>query len=153
MAANVGPGKDEDSDDLITEINITPMVDIMLVLLIIFMVTATYIVRPSIEINLPKATQADKVVQSTLGLSIKADGTIFLDGKQLPDQELVAQLRKLVAQNKEIQAIIAGDSAVPHGKVVRLIDLLRQVGITKFAINVQVEKNALGALNPNPISK
>lgn len=145
MAGNVS--KDEENDELITEINITPMVDIMLVLLIIFMVTATYIVRPSIEINLPKATQADKVVQSTLGLSIKADGAVFLDGKQLSEKELFNELQQVARANKDVQAIIAGDSAVPHGKVVRVIDLLRQAGVTKFAINVQVAKDALDAVN------
>jgi biopolymer transport protein TolR len=140
-----GPYSDEGSggDDLISEINVTPMVDIMLVLLIIFMVTATYIVKPSIEVELPRVTQADKVVQSTVTLTLRAGGEVLLDGRAIGERALYVELRAAAARNRALQAILSGDAAVPHGRVVRLIDILRRAGVTRFAINVQVDEGAL----------
>jgi biopolymer transport protein ExbD len=136
----------EEPDELITGINITPMVDIMLVLLIIFMVTATYIVKPSIEVDLPRATQADRAVQSTVGLTLRASGELLINGRSIDERMLLAELRTAVKRNRGLQAIISGDSVVPHGRVVRLIDLLRRAGVTRFAINVQIDEAALKGL-------
>jgi len=140
-----GPYSDEEHDarELISEINVTPMVDIMLVLLIIFMVTATYIVKPSIEVELPRASQADKAVRSTVGLVLRASGEVLLDGRAIGERALYGELRGATARNRALQVIISGDAAVPHGRVVRLLDIVRRAGVTRFAINVQVDENAL----------
>jgi biopolymer transport protein ExbD len=145
MAARspVGPGHEADGDALISDINVTPMVDVMLVLLIIFMVTATLIVRPSITVDLPKASRADQAVQTSVGLTLKADGTLLLNGRSLGERQLYQHLKGRTKKQKTLQAIIAGDDRVPHGRVVRVIDILRRAGVTRFAINVEVDEAAL----------
>ena len=144
MAA-LGPGHEDEGGDLITEINVTPMGDIMLVLLIIFMVTATFIVRPSIRVELPRASRAEQSV-ATLGVTIKADGALLLNGRAVSEKQLLVQLRRQARARREVQAIIAGDQAVRHGRVVRVIDIIRRAGVTRFAINVQVEEGTLDPL-------
>jgi biopolymer transport protein ExbD len=137
-------GSDHQDEDLITEINVTPMVDIMLVLLIIFMVTASFIVRPSIEVKLPRASTGKQVV-TTLGVTLRADGGLLLNGRPVGERELLERLREGVRKEK-LQAIIAGDDAVRHGRVVRVIDILRRAGVTQFAINVKVDESYLDDL-------
>ena len=121
---------------IISEINVTPLVDIMLVLLIIFMVTATYIVRQSLEVNLPEAATAEPSKVTLLALTMNVKGTITLNGETVNEAQIRAFVREQRQQRGKLEAVIAADKDVAHGKVVRLIDLVRQEGVTKFAINV-----------------
>jgi biopolymer transport protein ExbD len=128
----------EDRD--ITEINVTPLVDVVLVLLIIFMVTANYIVSQSIQIQLPKADTGQST-QTTKNLAFVLDkaGELYLDGKPVKLEDVVARIQKERGENPQIQlqALVAADQATPHGYVVRLIDTVRKNGITDLAINVE----------------
>ncbi|MBW2734787.1 MAG: biopolymer transporter ExbD [Deltaproteobacteria bacterium] len=122
---------------MITEINVTPMVDIMLVLLIIFMVTATYLVRESLDVKLPEAASGQSKKVTLLAVTIDAKGTLALNGERVSEK----QIRQFIREQKKkrgqvLEAVIAADKAVAHGKVVRIIDLVRQEGVIKFAINV-----------------
>lgn len=138
-------GADLDDDDGITEINVTPLVDIMLVLLIIFMVASTYIVKPSIEVDLPEAASAGETLDTTLSLVLKADGTLFLDGEPITEQALARRCREVSDKDPKAQAIIAADAAARHERVVRLIDLVKTNGVSRFAINIDpVDRAALG---------
>lgn len=121
-------------DDLITAINVTPLVDIVLVLLIILMVTASYIVNKSINVDLPKATTGE-ATSSSLSISIDVDGKLYLDGVQNDEPKLQAAIRKAFAENSDVKAIISADGRVRHAQVVRMIDMLRREHVTKFAIN------------------
>lgn len=132
MAAKLGGG----SDDAITDINITPFVDIILVVLIIFMVTATYIVSPSIKVNLPEASTGDNTESSSLGLTLTADGVLYLNGAETSEADLRAFIQAELKIANEVTALIAADSTVDHGRVVWLIDLVKTEGIAKFAINI-----------------
>ncbi|RYZ58499.1 MAG: biopolymer transporter ExbD [Proteobacteria bacterium] len=136
MAGSMG-----DDDDGINEINVTPMVDVMLVLLIIFMVTANYMTSQSIEMKLPKASTgaANEQVQN-LGFSIDKDSKLFLDGQPVNYADLTAVLAEKLAAKPDISALISADIKTPHGEVVKLIDFIRKNGITNFAINVEVEE-------------
>lgn len=133
-------GEDGD-DDIISGINVTPLVDITLVLLIIFMVTATYIVKETIEVDLPEAANAGETVQTTLALVLDKEGRLFLNGKPVTEAELQAQVPALRAEaqtkDETLQAIIAADRSVTHGQVVHLIDVVKGLGITRFAINIE----------------
>jgi biopolymer transport protein ExbD len=131
--ADAGPGGRE----MIVGINVTPLVDITLVLLIIFMVTASYIVSPSIKIDLPKAGTGGQQQQSSLSLTLTAQGALFLNGAPSNDDALVRYVTGALPQNPELQAVIAADRAVPHGTVVHLIDVVRRAGVRRFAINVE----------------
>jgi biopolymer transport protein TolR len=128
-----------DDDDAITSINVTPLVDITLVLLIIFMMTASYIVTPAIKIELPKAASADTVVQSMLALVLTREGDLFLNNARATDEQLRAFIRKERSDNKELEAVIAADASVRHGRVVQLIDLIKSEGVVKFAINTEAD--------------
>jgi biopolymer transport protein TolR len=137
------------SDEAITGINVTPLVDITLVLLIIFMVTASYIVKESIEVDLPRAAAGGETVGETLSFAIDARGAVYLDGKAVqPDQTRTA-VREALARSKDARALIGADKAVAHGEVVALIDLVKSEGLVKFAIQI-VRDEARAAVGVTP---
>src|SRR5512132_2150222 len=111
MASQVASGGDE---DLISGINVTPLVDIVLVLLIIFMVTATYIVREAIEVDLPRAAHAGEAVGTTLAVVLTKEGAIYLDGVRRSEAELAQRTREAVAKDRDTRAIISADRASLH---------------------------------------
>jgi biopolymer transport protein ExbD len=123
-------------DDLISEINITPFVDIILVVLIIFMVTASTIVQSSIKVNLPEAATGEATESSSLGLTLLTNGDLLLDGERTTAAQLRESIQKAKAEADEVVCLIAADKAVAHGRVVWLIDLVKSEGIAKFAINI-----------------
>jgi biopolymer transport protein TolR len=126
-------------DELISGINITPLVDIVLVLLIIFMVTTTYIVRDAIEVDLPRAAHAGEATGSTLAVVLTRDGTIYVDGVKRTESELAARTREVVAKDRDARAIISADKGALHGAVVRVIDVVKGEGVSRFAINIEKE--------------
>jgi biopolymer transport protein TolR len=124
-------------DDMISGINVTPLVDVVLVLLIIFMVTATFIATPSIKIDLPKAATGDSTPPSSLGLVLAKDGTLYLNGEPADHARVKEFIAAELAEEKQVQAIISADKDVAHGSVIGLIDMIKTAGVTKFAINVE----------------
>ena len=134
---------DSDDDDGIVGINVTPLVDVTLVLLIIFMVTATYIVRQTIQVDLPEAAHAGETVQTTLTLTLDKDGKLYLNGQPSDDADMKRTIPGLLAQAKakgdKLQAIISADKRVTHGAVVHVIDVAKGLGVSRFAINIQKE--------------
>jgi biopolymer transport protein ExbD len=125
-----------DDEEMITGINVTPLVDVALVLLVILMVTATYIASRTIPLDLPKAATGE-VLAVTFAISIDAGGTTWLDGEPVDGAELRRRVRAASSSGADARAVIAADGAARHRAVVKVIDLLRQEGITQFAINVQ----------------
>ncbi len=126
-----------EDDELITGINVTPLVDITLVLLIIFMVTATFIVAPSIPVQLPKATTGEPSPVTNIAVVIGSNGELFLNGNPVTEEGLRNFIR--ANRTREMNAIIGADREVKHGVVIHIIDILREEGIKKFAINVEGE--------------
>ena len=122
---------------MITDINVTPLVDIVLVLLIIFMVTTSYIVNPSIKVDLPKAATGSDQVKTTLGLTLTKEGGLYLNGDKSDDAGVQRYIATELPRNPDLQAVIAADKVVPHGSVVHVIDLVKRAGVRKFAINVE----------------
>lgn len=130
-----------DEEDEITGINVTPLVDVMLVLLIIFMVTANYVSSSAIDLEMPQAETGESTsVDKAINLMIDGESNIFVDGEKVDELGLVVALKegkeKLGVENA--QALITADVKTPHGEVVRLIDLVRKNGIKDFAINVEI---------------
>ncbi|WP_441286029.1 ExbD/TolR family protein [Sorangium sp. KYC3313] len=125
-----------DDDEMISGINVTPLVDITLVLLIIFMVTAKIIVSQSLPLDLPKAAQGQEV-QLIFGLELHANGDTLADGKKLASEDAILPIaREAQAKNPELRAVIRADTTVPHGRVIRALDLLKQAGVSKIAFGV-----------------
>jgi len=121
---------------LITDINVTPLVDIMLVLLIIFMLTAHLIARQVIEVQLPKAAQSSAVSPTTLSVTLTREGRMFLNGVAVTPDALRAAIQASVAKDAKTQVIVAGDKNVSHGRVVWVLDLVKSLGVTSFAIQI-----------------
>jgi biopolymer transport protein ExbD len=130
-----GYGNDDDSGRMIVDINVTPLVDITLVLLIIFMVTASLIVNPGIKVDLPKAASGTETAKSTLALTLNKEGVLFLNGERSSDEGIVRFIGSELPKNPDLQAIIAADKVVPHGDVIHVIDLVKRSGVHKFAIS------------------
>ncbi len=125
-----------DNDEPIADINIVPFVDIILVVLIIFMVTTPLIMKPSINVSLPKAGTGDETTPSELSISITADGSLSLNGKPSDEPAIGAYAKELVGKKPDVQAIISADKEVQHGKVVAIIDAVKSGGVKKFAITI-----------------
>jgi biopolymer transport protein ExbD len=131
-----------DHDESITAINVTPLVDITLVLLIIFMVTTTYIVRPSIKVELPRAASAEKTKRSTVSIVLTRRDELYLNGERTTTQALEAHVRAEVADNPHVQAVISADRRLAYGRVIWLIDLVKQLGVRRYALNIKYEDEA-----------
>ena len=121
---------------IITDINVTPLVDIMLVLLIIFMLTAHLIAKQAIEVELPRAAQATALPPTTIAVTLTRDGTLFLNDQRVTPAGLRAAVTAAVAKDAKTQVIIAGDKAVSHGRVVWVLDVIKSLGVTSFAIQI-----------------
>ena len=134
MAAGALGG--DDDDDVIAGINITPMVDVMLVLLIIFMITASIVDPDSIKLELPEAATGDPTETTTLGLTIDPEGQWYLNATPIGEDDLRAFIRSEKRAEAELQAAISADNGRPYGDVVKLIDVIKQEGVFKFALNI-----------------
>lgn len=129
-------GAAQESDDAIVGINVTPLVDIVLVLLIIFMVTAKIIVSQSVPLDLPKAAKSTDV-QVVFSIVLAADGQTQVDSRPVgSDEAILALAREAHTKNPDLRAVIKADSAVPHGRVIHVLDLLKQADISKIAFGV-----------------
>lgn len=126
-----------DGEEAISEINVVPLVDIILVVLIIFMVTAPMFVKPTINVNLPKAASGDQTAPSQLNIALTADGRINLNGSFVEEEAVHRAAAEEVSKNPDVQAIISADKDVPHGRVVALLDVVKGVGVKKFAISIE----------------
>jgi biopolymer transport protein ExbD len=136
MAGGIGDSDDEG----ITGINVTPLVDVALVLLIIFMVTASYIVKETIEVELPRAAHGGETVQKTFAVLVTKEGKAFLNGVPVDDAALIAEVQKSKAVGEDVQAIVGADKNATHGSVTHLLDVLKGAGVTKFAIQIEKQQ-------------
>ncbi len=121
----------------IVGINVTPLVDVVLVLLIIMMVSATYIVSQSLKVELPKTASSDDTVSKTYVVTITKDGKYFFNDRPISKESLANELRAAQKSEKDPSLVITADQGALHGQVVNVIDLAKVEGITKFAINVE----------------
>lgn len=123
----------QNTDEEISGINVTPLVDVTLVLLIIFMVTAKLIAGQGIPLDLPKAKTAG-ATQTVLNVSIDAQGGVLANGAKVEsDAALKSVAARHLKQNPELRTVISASSAASHGKVMHVLDTVRDAGITKVA--------------------
>ena len=135
-----------DGDESLASINIVPFVDVVLVLLIIFMLTATAIARASMEVKLPKAASGGSRVKSTVNLVYNKAGDLLVNGDKKSFAEAATFIAQEAANDPETQAVISADRGVEYGKVIEIIDLVKQNGLTAFALDV--ERTAPRAAGP-----
>ena len=134
---------EESSEGIMAEINITPLTDIFLVLLIIFMITTSAMVESAAKVNLPKASQT---VQEARGLtvSITADKKIFVNQMQVDRSQLEPTLRDLLADDPKKLVILQGDQSVMLGEAVHVMDLAKRAGAQAISIAAQKELSPTG---------
>jgi biopolymer transport protein ExbD len=136
--------RDEESG-LLAEINVTPLVDITLVLLIIFMVAAPLIAStPSIKLDLPRAATADDAQPSTLTVTLQRDSSrpyrLYVNGREGDLQLLAEATTSLLARDQNLQAVIAADEGIPYGEVIHVLDLMKGKGVRKVALDTRQER-------------
>lgn len=134
--AGMSSEQDEDSG-LMSAINVTPFVDVVLVLLVIFMVTAPMMMKDSIRVQLPKTQTSDgSNLPQSLGVAVNREGQILIDGNLVSEEELVAQVKQKLSADPQLQGVVSADVEASYGKVARAIDLLKVAGLERFAIQV-----------------
>ncbi len=126
---------------IIEGINVTPLVDIMLVLLVIFIVTAKILVTPAVPLELPKATKTEEI-QVIFSVAVPADGPTQVNGRPVSDDaDLRAHAAEALAKDPDLRAVIVADGSVPHRKVIATLDALRRAGVVKVAFGTQPEES------------
>ncbi len=136
MAADLGNSSGDDNAPM-SAINVTPFVDVVLVLLVIFMVTAPALVKDVMGVKLPKASSADEKIVQTYGVAVTRQGQLLLNGKITTDESLSTEMRGAVAKNPEVQVVISADAEAKHGDVVHAIDLVKVSGVNQFAFQIE----------------
>lgn len=143
-------GASDTDDDVISAINVTPLVDVTLVLLIIFMVTAKIIVSQGMPMDLPKAATGE-AVQLIFSVELTKSGKTFVDSKEVAtDAVVLAMARDALEKNPDIRAVIRADKTVEHGRVIQVLDFLKQAKLSKIAFAVSPTKALDGPSSQPP---
>lgn len=138
-------GTKVDDDEGFNEINVVPLVDIMLVLLIIFMVTTEFVDKeeeyrppPNVPLQLPRAATAVESPSKTLiSIALDKDGDLFLNGEKSDLEGVKARVAELKGRGEKLEAFVAADERLTHGSVLLVIDTLRLLGVADVAINTK----------------
>ncbi|ASV13463.1 ExbD/TolR family protein [Leptospira santarosai] len=133
MAGSASSGDGEE----IGNINITPMVDVILVLLVIFMVTANFLKKESININLPKVAAADPNVAQSVQVALTKDGKILIEGSEASIEKLQAQLERDSKIKPNMRLTLSADSSLSYGKIAETMGVIRKAGVTRIALSVK----------------
>jgi len=132
------PDRAEEEEGPLASINIIPFVDIVLVLLVIFMLTSATIVRASLKVELPKAASGGGKVATTINLMLNKSNELFLNGEKIPSLAAAAGvIRGEANRDPKLQAVISADKGVEYGKVVEIIDTVKQNGVGAFALDIE----------------
>ncbi len=135
--------KVEDLDEGINDINITPFVDVVLVLLVIFMVTAPVMIKESLKVNLPKTLTSDLASKSeSVGVAITKEGQVLFNGKLMSEDTLQSELLRISKSDPSTNFLISADTDSKHGDVVLMIDRLKKNNLNRFALQVEKIKPA-----------
>jgi len=124
---------------MIVGINVTPMVDVVLVLLVILMVSATWIVSQSMKVDLPKTSTSDGSAASLAAVTVGPKGELLFNEVPVSESELKQKLAEVGKKGEDVTLIVSADKAAQHGIVVHVLDLARSHNITKFAVSVERE--------------
>ena len=128
---------------IVSDINVTPLVDVTLVLLIIFMISAPFM-RSGVRVNLPKAEARQPQPQRAILISIDRAGQVFLDQQRVTREDLVARIIVLRQRSPDLPVLVEGDAAVAYGEVIAVMDAVRRAGIENVGL-------VLEAATPSPL--
>ena len=128
---------DVEADAPITGINVTPLVDVVLVLLIIFMATAPIIARRAIKVEVPRVAAASKAATDALAVGLDGKRELTLAGKPVSPEQLKAALTAAIAARPDQAVSVAADKTLPYGEVTDLLDAVRAAGVKKVGLEVR----------------
>lgn len=129
--------QDQNTDGTVTGINVTPLVDIMLVLLIVFMVTAKFVSDSGIKVNLPKAATTEGSVTPSLMVSVDENGGIYLLENSVDLNGLKSNLAREAKINLAVRVTLAADQSLPYREVVAVLDAIKQAGVKHVALSAE----------------
>lgn len=132
-----GGFQNQPDDEPIAAINVVPLVDIILVVLIIFMVTAPLVLKPVIDVNLPKASSGEESPPAPLTVAIGKDGQIAVNGQSATMDQLAAMAAKTVSEKPETAAILQADKTVTLETLTAIIDIIKTAGVKKVAFSIE----------------
>ncbi len=122
-----------------SDINVTPLIDIVLVLLIVFIVMVPGLDKATkVKVDLPKAATGDDTMKSTMALTLQRSATgydLYANGEKTDEIKLRTVIPDMLKANKDLQTIIAADKGISYGDVVHIVDLVKSLGVHKFALN------------------
>ncbi len=135
------------ADDLITGVNITPVVDVALTLLILFIVSASFILTRTIDVELPRAASAGESAVGLLAITVARGGEIFVNGQPatLDDVARAAdEARRRLPEGKQPTGFVSADVQAPYGRFAEVVDRLRLAGVTEIALDTRPPDEARG---------
>ena len=141
------PGRfDRNEDEPIAEINLIPMIDVALTLLIILMVTTAFIRSPGLAMRLPQTVTREGAPENRrdLVIAIAPDGAILMDGSAVEPAALNRRLRELAAQNQEARVLVKGDRSLNYSRVVDVIDIVRRAGLARVVLSTEARSRTPG---------
>lgn len=124
-------------DAEISNINITPLVDILLVLLVIFMVTANFLKKESININLPRAGASDPNVAQSVQIAYTREGTLLMEGINTTEEKMIAELSREVKYKPNMRVTLSADGKLTYGAITGVMGLIRKSGVSRIALSVK----------------
>ncbi len=131
----------DDDEDIVAEINMTPLIDIMLVLLIIFMVSSTAALESGMDIELPKTTLTNNKQESEiLVISLSREGRVAVHGKQVETKDISRSIASTLKELKTDSVILEGDTAANLGRAVEIMDIAKNAGAKNFSIAAEESK-------------
>ena len=147
-------GIHEDSDEPMAEMNMIPLIDIALTLLIILMVTTAFIKHPGVALKLPESATREGAPETNkdLTINVTADGKLYLDGKVQSNEQVQAHLRGIAATNKEARILVKGDRNVQYAKVMEVMDMVRQAGLTRVVLPTDPKRTEAAQAPTAPIA-
>jgi biopolymer transport protein ExbD len=134
----------DETEDGITSINITPLVDVFLVLLILVIISSSLLESREIPVSIPKAATAGKPAPKASGLTMDIDKKVYLDGLPADSGLVVLRLRERVAADSTHQVLVAADERLAYAEIVRLLDWVRSAGTRKYALKVSAPETQAG---------
>lgn len=127
---------------IMSEINIVPFTDVVLVLLVIFMVTTPFLFQGAFQVSLPKVSAPSPNIPESITLTVTASGKVMLDGDAIPLEELDARLRALMKERPGAPVMIEADRNVSHGTVMSVMSKAYEAGVSRMGIAVEQDSSA-----------
>ena len=137
---NTGGFGSDPNDELVTGVNITPIVDVALVLLVVFLVTSSLIVSKSIQVEVPRAATGTETSVGLLAFVVTSAGDLYVNGQPARVEDIpgaVTEARRRIDPGQKLSAFVSADVAAPYGRFAEVVDRLRQVGVTDIALDTR----------------